>query len=349
MDNYNSSDEIHAMRKKVQAEIEREEPEYCPEKKVDENKDNRRTSFTAAELMNMSFTEPRWVVPELIPTGITLLVGKSKIGKSWLVLNIAAAIAMGGKAISRIDVEEGRVLYLALEDNPRRLQNRLRTILGTSSWPDNLTIWTTCEKMNEGGLDRIKKFLKKYPDTRMIGIDTLERIRPRRRGGNSNVYAEDYKAIDRLKEIPNYSDIGILLVHHFRKSDAEDPYDMISGSTGLQAAVDANALLIRNRGQRDAVFKVTGRDVEDLEYTFNFDPVTCLWNIVDDAHLPSKSPERQEIINLLKERKQKMSPSEIAKALGKGEGNIRKLVRDIHNDGDIEQVGYGQYIYLPKN
>jgi len=103
--------------------------------------------FTAADLMATDFPEPRWAVPGLIAEGLNLLVGSPKLGKSWLCLGLAVAIASGGKALGKIDVEQGPVLYAALEDNPRRLQNRLRLVLGRDAVPDDLHITTSLPRL----------------------------------------------------------------------------------------------------------------------------------------------------------------------------------------------------------
>ena len=58
-----------------------------------------------------------------------MLCGKPKMGKSWLVLGFALGIACGGYVLSKVKVEPGHVLYLALEDNERRLQRRAKQVL----------------------------------------------------------------------------------------------------------------------------------------------------------------------------------------------------------------------------
>ncbi|MGI8701240.1 MAG: AAA family ATPase [Nocardioidaceae bacterium] len=98
-----------------------------------------RTSWTAAELMACEFPEPRWAVPGIIAEGVTLLAGAPKVGKSWLALGLGIAVATGGKALGALDVMEGDVLYLALEDPPRRLQDRLAKVLSGATATGRLT------------------------------------------------------------------------------------------------------------------------------------------------------------------------------------------------------------------
>src|SRR5215212_5594962 len=111
--------------------------------------------MTAAELMEMEFEPTRWVVPEVLPEGVTLLVGKPKKGKSWMGLGLCEAIATGGVAFGVKHVEQGDTLYLALEDNPKRLQKRLRKILEGRPAPNRMHVDTRWPRVREGGAERL--------------------------------------------------------------------------------------------------------------------------------------------------------------------------------------------------
>ena len=124
--------------------------------------------WTATDLMTTDFPEPRWAVPGLLCEGLNLLVGSPKLGKSWLCLGLGVAIASGGVALGKIHVEEGDVLYAALEDTPRRLQGRLRTVLGTDPVPENLTIVTALPKGQEA-IDLVGEWLDAHPRDRRTG------------------------------------------------------------------------------------------------------------------------------------------------------------------------------------
>ncbi|WP_238207216.1 AAA family ATPase, partial [Methylobacterium aerolatum] len=66
----------------------------------------------AADLRRMSFPPIRYVVPGYIAEGCTLLAGRPKLGKSWLVLESGLAVARGGDCLGGIQCEQGDVLYL---------------------------------------------------------------------------------------------------------------------------------------------------------------------------------------------------------------------------------------------
>ncbi|MGH3737200.1 MAG: AAA family ATPase, partial [Micromonosporaceae bacterium] len=137
--------------------------------------DRRRTWWNLGDLLAAEFPEPRWAVPDLIPEGVTLLAGQPKVGKSWLSLGLAVAVASGGKALGDIDVEPGAVLYAALEDTPRRLQDRLGRVLG-GQYPSpearrNLEIVTTWDT------ELVDRWLNETRGKRLLILDVLARVR----------------------------------------------------------------------------------------------------------------------------------------------------------------------------
>jgi hypothetical protein len=109
-------------------------PVLEPEPKGHAEKNGPET-FTAADLMALELPPMRWAVPGVVPEGVTLLAGKPKVGKSWFTLGHGVATAAGGVALGTKPVEQGEVLYLALEDNRRRLQGRLAKILAGGATP----------------------------------------------------------------------------------------------------------------------------------------------------------------------------------------------------------------------
>jgi hypothetical protein len=213
--------------------------------------------FTAADLAAMQFPPQRWAVPNLLPEGLTMLAGKAKMGKSWMGLGVALAIATGGKAFGTVDVDQGEVLYLALEDKPRRLQDRLLKMLRVAP-PRTLYFHTQWPRLGAGGEDRLREWIESHPEARLIVIDTLKMIKPETKG-NRNAYDVDYESVRPLIEITNQYNIAILVIHHMRKAEADDPIDEISGSIGLSAGVDGLMVLRRERGAADAFLYVDGR------------------------------------------------------------------------------------------
>lgn len=294
--------------------------------------------ISAADLMAKHFAEPTWAVPGIIAEGLTLFVGAPKIGKSWLALNIGIAVASGGRAIGQIPVSQGEVLYLALEDTQRRLQNRLRTTLQGEPAPAGLTLVTEWPPLADGGAAMLEAWLNSHPDARLIIVDTFQRIRGPVKSNNS-LYAEDYAAAGAFKRIADAYGVPIVLIHHTRKATADDPQDMISGTHGLAGAADAACILRKQPGKADAALYVRGRDVPEADHALTFDPDTCLWNLLGDASEYRLSEERRQIIDLLRLADEPLPPRKIAEAIGKKDGATRKLLYTMAKAGEVDNVG----------
>jgi hypothetical protein len=303
----------------------------------------RRTWWSAAELLAEEFPEPSWAVPGIVAEGLNLLVGAPKLGKSWFALNIGVAIAAGGLALGSLDVDQGDVLYLALEDPPRRMQDRLRKVLGDSSPSPRLTIAVQCEPLSSGGLSRVDSWLREHPAARLVIVDVYARIR-----GQVDVradrYAADYLAMARFKALADEHRVAILLVHHTRKQDATDFVDMASGTSGLTGAADTILLLNRSRNSCQAVLKVTGRDVQEAEYALELDVSAGKWTMLDaPAGEVGLSDARQQILAVLREADAALTPKEIARRSGVTYDVVRRLVRRMAEARQLATDGGGHY------
>jgi len=303
---------------------------------------------SARELLGKTFPEPRWAVEGILPEGLTILGGKPKMGKSWLMLGIALGVASGGRVLGERAAAQGDVLYLALEDNERRLQSRLRKLSGDTA-PEGLGFATRWPRLGDGGLEQIEAWLWSHPNARLVVIDTLARIRPRN-GGNGNVYAEDYGAVEPLAELAAKNNVSIVIVHHLRKMAASDPLDQISGSLGLAGGVDGALVLKRERGRADASLYVTGRDIEEeKEYALIWDASRALWRIAGEAEEYRTSEERRQIIECLHSLGHPASPKEVAEALGKKANTIKQLLWRMARDGQVRSLGNGSYTPITAN
>lgn len=239
-----------------------------------------RTSWTAADIMAMEFTPPKWAVPGVLSEGCNLLCGPPKVGKSWMSLGLGLDVAMGGKAFGAIDVDPGPVLYLALEDTARRLQNRLGKVLAGRPAPAGLTLATECPPLPQGGDQAIAAWLDRNRDARMVIIDVFAKLRGNSAPGAS-AYDADYAAVGRAKKVADDYGVAFVLVHHVRKAGSEDFLTEVSGTNGLAGAADATLVLKRARNQGDGVLHVTGRDVDEAEYALSFDPDKGAWLMLD--------------------------------------------------------------------
>jgi hypothetical protein len=248
----------------------------------------------------MTFPPVKFILPGLVPEGATLLVSRPKLGKSWLVLDVAIATAAGRFTLGEIEPSPGDVLYLALEDGRGRLQRRITKLLLTFSgaWPPRLTIATEWPRADQGGLADINEWIVAAELPRLVIIDTLARFR-RLSAGKTQIYADDYAAISDLQKLASEHNVGIIIVHHDRKNEAEDVFDTVSGSLGLAAAADT--VLIMKRQAGSVTLYVRGRDIEESETALQFDKVTCRWSILGAASEVHRSAERRRVIAALRD------------------------------------------------
>ena len=192
----------------------------------------RDNVFTAAELRRKQFPPVSYVIPGLLPEGLSLIAGRSKIGKSWFALDIAIAIAAGRFCLGELKPTQGDVLYAAMEDNPRRMQRRVDKLLSTfnAQWPERLTLAHLWRRLDKGGLDDVQQWIEGVECPRLVVLDTLASVKPiRTREG----YTEDYESMTALHRLANDKGVSIIVLHHTRKMEADDPVDTVSGTLGL--------------------------------------------------------------------------------------------------------------------
>ena len=291
-------------------------------------------TFTAAALMKMDLPDPRWAVEGILPEGFSLLAGKPKLGKSWMALNIALAVAAGGFALGSVTVEEGDVLYLALEDTKRRLQGRLDKLLQRqhAEPPERLTLTVEAPRQDKGGLAWLSEWLLHHKKARLVIIDTWAKFKPRQLV-RTNEYEADYAHGAELKTAADKEGLAILVLHHCRKMGAADPLEEVSGSVGLTGVADAILVLRRERGQHDATLHVTGRDVEEQELALSWQAEFCQWSIIGQADEYRVSKERAEALVVLRKSGRPMKAAEVASALSKSPGGVRKLLWSMFQAG----------------
>ncbi len=300
-------------------------------------------TITAAELMGMTFEPTRWVVPDVLPEGLSLLAGKPKKGKSWMALGMCEAVAAGGVAFGTRRVEQGDTLYLALEDNHKRLQKRLKKVLNGAPAPDRMHLHTEWPRLDEGGSERLDEWLTAHRQARLVVIDTLAKIR--RPASGANVYAEDYAALEKLLPLAAKHGVAIVVVHHLRKMAASDPMDEISSSTGLTAGVDGFLILRRTPGSKGPTLFVDGRDIEEpTEYALHWNLNTATWTIEGDAAEVHLSRERADILLTLNRSPSPMTPKEVSDVTpGATYGGVKKLMWTMLGDGQLIKDDKGRY------
>ena len=304
--------------------------------------------INAADLVDMEFPDIKWAIPGLVPTGLALLCGNPKAGKSMMVLHMALAIAYGGYAFGNIKCEQGRVLYLALEDDRRRLKSRIRNSFGidikNKQALSKFDIKLSIPREHKGGLEYLDNYLSLNPDTRLVIIDTFQKFR-KQLSSKGNIYSEDYEAAADIKRLADKYQVAILVIHHLRKmQDNNDPFNEISGTNGIAGAADTSLIWKRERRANYGTLEITGRDVEEKKYRItceNFD--WFLSGEVEDEGEPEAaarplSQSKLDIINYLTENPGQ-TPKDIADALGIDNDKLRVKLSRMLDKGEIRKTG----------
>lgn len=212
------------------------------------------------ELYDKVYEKKKTIIDGLLYSGTYLLAGSPKVGKSFLVLQFAYHISTG-TPLWDYPAAKGTALYLALEDDYTRLQQRLYKMYGTES-TDDLHLAIHASTLENELYAQLEKFIKEHPDTKLIIIDTLQKIRTD--GKEKYSYANDYDVVAKFKELTDRFGIALLLVHHTRKQQSDDKFEMVSGTNGLLGAADGAFVLQKTkRTDKTAVLDVVGRDQQD--------------------------------------------------------------------------------------
>lgn len=228
----------------------------------------------ASWLIQQPRREPAWVVEDLMPTGLHLLSGAPKIGKSWLVLDLALAVSSGrpfwGYATRRCGV-----LYLALEDTLSRIQGRMWDLSDTAS--ERLCFALNSKTIPDGLVDQLDDFAEGHEGTGLVIVDTLQKVRAHSR---DSAYAADYGDVGALKGFADSRGLAVLAVHHTRKMGDTDVFNTVSGTTGITGSADSTFVLTKqSRTSEYAVLSITGRDVEFQELKLRFSD--CHWELAE--------------------------------------------------------------------
>ena len=304
-----------------------EQAERLPQKR-----ERQQTRFTAAELLKKEFPDPVWLLPDILPeTGLYLLCGKPKSGKSWMALGMAMALAQGGRYLAR-STPQRKVCYLALEDTPRRLKNRLEKLLvgGIPDDLDGLDLRTAAPKLGSG-LDR--EIRQAAADGfKVVIIDTLQKIRPPA-AKHGTQYGDDYAVLGEIKDIADECGICIVVIHHLRKAEsADDPFDDVSGTNGVMGSADGALILRRIHGKPEATLYITGRDMPDAEFGVRFD--NGLWQFAGTAAEVRATAEQSEILDSLSHYSSEGATIKmLCSDTGKQRRNIDKLLRKLADSG----------------
>lgn len=286
-----------------------------------------------AALRHKMFPPIRWIVPEIFPEGCSILASRPKLGKSWFALDIAIAVARGGFVLGDKKCVEGDVLYLALEDNERRLKSRGIKLLGLTDWPVRLSVATEWPRADQGGIAKIERWAKTVADPRLVVVDVLAAFRAPA-SDKKSAYATDYDAVAELRDMANRVGFAVLVIHHTRKGAANDPGDTVSGTLGLTGAADATFVLDRS-AEKGSTLYARGRDITEMDLALDWSQDACRWSIKGTTAEVIRSDQRSEIIDAIEEHGEPMTPKEVSLHTGMKANNVWRLLGKMVCDGQL--------------
>lgn len=296
--------------------------------------------FSLSELRRNPPAPVEFLVPDLIPMGLTLLAAKPKIGKSYLALQLCLAVATGDSFLEE-EARRGDVLYLSLEDNRSRLYSRSLAMEEGESGESDIDFMMEAPRAGSGLLEVLEEWLDAVDDPRLIVIDTMAEILP----GTSGRKSEYQHATDVLRPLQRLAaerNIAILLIHHTNKNqEAPDVFDQITGTTGYAGVADTLMVIERVRGDNQATMRIVGRDVEDD--LIHLERQGAMWA---RAGTPPPAalrltPEQKEVLQTVASGNDK--PASVATALGKEPATVSKLMVKLRDKEMLTSSSYGKY------
>ena len=250
---------------------------------------NRLRTVTMNDLYDAVYRGKPPIIDGLLYPGTYLFAGAPKVGKSFFMAQLAYHVSTGLK-LWDYDVKQGTVLYLALEDDYQRLQERMFRMFGIEG-SDCLYFAVVAKQLGQGLDQQLTNFMQEHPDTKLIIVDTLQKVREI--GGESYSYANDYDIVGQMKRFADQNGICMLLVHHTRKQTAGDKFEMISGTNGLLGCADGAFLMHKEkRTDMSATLDIVGRDQPDQKLFLIRDPERLVWNLDHaEAEKHEKKPD----------------------------------------------------------
>lgn len=321
------------------------------ELRIDIGLDRREGDIVYYSHSRLSELVEEWseeVVEDWLDAGsVVMLAGRPKTGKSWLALSMAIGVASGGEWLG-YPCRKGSVIYMALEDTEIRIKSRLE-LVSCGSIYDNLVVVTRIKRADMGGIGQLIKLIKEVGGVRLVVIDTYQMFRGDVERG-SMIYQEDYRSISELREVAKLMGVSILLLHHLRKHqihDSEDLVERVLGSTGIVGALDTILVLDKPRLSNMGNILRTGRDVEEVMYSVEFDPMTGLWKMLGDSKKYAQEKASEMILHAFSRvgpGTSVLTVSDLTEITGMSNQSIRKAVSRMAEDGVLIRVERGRYM-----
>lgn len=320
-----------------------------------EDTKKRREIISCDKLYEMKLPAVKWVIRDLLPEGLTILAGSPKVGKSWLAQSLSLSVATGNDALGHFPSNQGQVLHLALEDTVQRFQDRMRKLYHMK--PLNMlsnAIFAQSWDSLPDAVQSLQEWISSQTKPRLIVIDTFQKIRSRSVNRfEDNAYAKDYAEVGMLHHLAARNNIAILLIHHKRKALSDDPFNGVSGSSGITGAADA--IWIFDKPDREVMagtLLISGRDVSDRKYALAWsgEDQGSGWRYVAPVGDPIVPESEEHVLLAMLEIGRPTSVSEICLASGVQQRQVYRTLEKLRQSGMLEKAAglAGRYVLTPE-
>ena len=307
--------------------------------------DTAIVEIAAIDLMAMHFPPIKWYAAGLLHEGMVLFGGKSKRGKSWIMMNLALSVATGGNVFGHYEVPRPvKVLYCALEDGPRRTQRRMAMIDKDADF-SRIKFAFRMPPLENGGIDYIARHIKNGYE--VVVVDVLAHVETAGKNGLRD-YHEVYRTFAPLQALRSEYQFAMVMVTHLRKAESEEVFDNLHGSVAYQGAQDALWVMERKQGEDTALLHLRDKDAEDKIAELKFDGAG-IWSFIGEGEDHAETTEESGIIKLLLEEAKPMGIKDIMLALGMHPGRyaaIRKRLQRMASKGFVIRTERGLYMAL---
>ena len=292
---------------------------------------------SAADLYAGEIAQLRPLISGLMWAGLLMLIAKAKAGKSWLMLQIAIAVAGGPPVNGMTVLENGPVLYVALEEPAARTMARLRKLAQPGEWTKNLHfVYGDLLPLMGGGAEQLTALIEKL-QPRLMVLDTLTALIKGGGKRESDVFRSQYAEVSRIRKLAEDFHTAIAVVHHVRKGVSDGPVEAVAGTGGIAAAVDT-LWHLRRKPEGEATLEVVGRETEEKTLALQFGNEPFGWAVLGDDAAQLLNAERREVLELLREEGA-LSPAAIAAELGKSRPAVRQMLKRMRTDDQVQKQG----------
>lgn len=328
---------------RVAAWAAKKQPGHIPPARSDVTKDPPKIVCCSwEELMQKEFPKKQWIIDQILPVGLGILIGKSRIRKSFMAQALAYDVGVGLPVFDHYDSSSSGVMCLCLEDSMDRIQQRLMTI--SNSRPTKNVFFTNSLDPRSPAIDQLTAYLIDHPDVRLVIVDPWAKFKDRD-NGRGNPYDSEYQALSGLHSLAHNQGVAILLVHHQgKKKEVDDIADAAIGTTAIAGAADTHWWLVRDPKNNElATLTMAGRDIEDVKISLRFDKDRLRWVYEGKTWEKEEAAATDVIVAYLEEINGAASVQEVAKATGRQEHTIRRMLSKLSFKGVVERMTRGRY------